>query len=94
MPRFTPRGWHEIAGTYVLEDRRFDAATSRMEVDWTCLVPEAGTETKHLSMRLYSTHELVTLLRDAGFSDARVIDAATGAPLALGSSRAHAIATR
>jgi SAM-dependent methyltransferase len=51
LPRFQPRGWTKVGATYILEDRSFDTATSRLEVDWIFLGDTS--ETKHISMRLY-----------------------------------------
>jgi hypothetical protein len=45
-------------------------------------------------MRLYSAHELIDVLRTAGFSAVRLLDASTDGPLAVGSRRALAIATK
>jgi SAM-dependent methyltransferase len=93
MPMFQPRGWMRVGDTTILEDRVLDFATSRIEVDWTFL--RAGAEEhKHASMRLYSAHELVGLLRRVGFASVRLLDYATEAPLAVSSRRALVVATK
>jgi hypothetical protein len=94
LPQFQTRGWSRVADTYVLEDRSFDATTSRLEVDWTFLRRQADDERKHISMRLYSSHELADLLQRAGFASVRFLDGATDGPLAIGSRRALVIATK
>ena len=76
----------------MLEDRSFDTATSRLEVEW--IFVGDTSETKHISMRLYSARELTALLRAAGFSAVRLLDASTDTPLRIGSRRALAIATK
>ena len=51
-----------------LENRRFDHVTSRVESDWT-FIRDGQTETKHLSLRLYTYRELCGLLDQGGFGD-------------------------
>jgi hypothetical protein len=63
---FQPAGWYKTRSGYVLEDRKFDALTSRMVSQWTFI--DGGHEVKkNFSLRLYSPHELVCLLERAGF---------------------------
>jgi SAM-dependent methyltransferase len=93
MPMFQPKGWMRVADTIVLEERTFDFAGSRLEVDWT-FIRGGARETKHLSMRLYSAHEIVGVLRRAGFSSVQLLDYATEAPLTVSSRRALVLATK
>jgi SAM-dependent methyltransferase len=93
MPMFQPKGWMRIGETIVLEERAFDFVGSRLEVDWTFLRGGAR-ETKHLSMRLYSAHEIVGVLRRAGFSAVQLLDYATETPLAVSSRRALVLAAK
>lgn len=93
MPIFQPKGWERWGDILVLEDRVFDFETSRMEVDWTFI--RAGVEErKHASLRLYSAHEMVVLLRRAGFASVRLLDFTTEAPLSPSSRRALVLATK
>jgi len=93
MPIFQPKGWGRAGDILVLEDRAFDFETSRMEVDWT-FIRGAVEERKHTSMRLYSAHEMVQLLRRVGFLSVRLLDFATEAPLSPSSRRALVVATK
>jgi SAM-dependent methyltransferase len=78
MPMHQPKGWMRAGDIVVLEDRVFDFEASRMEVDWTFI--RAGVEErKHASLRLYSAHEMVALLRRAGFAE--VFGYRTSSPL-------------
>jgi SAM-dependent methyltransferase len=63
---FEPFGWHETGNGYVLEKRHLDLLTSRLKAEW---IYTHGNETsrRHLSLRIYSVHELVDLLGAAGF---------------------------
>jgi hypothetical protein len=93
MPVFQPKGWMRIGDTTILEDRALDLAASRIEVDWTFL--RAGAEErKHASMRLYSAHEMVSLLQRVGFAAVLLLDHATEAPLTVASRRALVVATK
>ena len=93
MPIFQPKGWGRAGDILVLEDRVFDFETSRMEVDWT-FVRGGVEEHKHASLRLYSAHEMVALLRRAGFASVRLLDFTTEAPLSPSSRRALVLATK
>jgi SAM-dependent methyltransferase len=92
LPRFQARGWSTHGEIFVLQDRRLDLETSRIESDWT-LLAGARIEHKHSSMRLYSARELSALLLGAGFSSVRLLDHSL-APLAIGADRALVVATR
>ena len=93
MPMYQPKGWGRPGDILVLEDRTFDFAASRMEVDWT-FIRGNEEERKHTSMRLYSAHEMVELLRRVGFVSVRLLDFATEAPLSPSSRRALVVATK
>jgi SAM-dependent methyltransferase len=90
MPIHQPKGWARSGDVLVLEDRVFDFETSRMEVDWT-FIRGAVEERKHASLRLYSAHEMVELLRRAGFAAVRLLDFT---PLSPSSRRAMVLATK
>ena len=94
LPQFQPRGWFKVGDVYLLEERALDLATSRLEVDWIFLRPGAAEERSHISMRLYSSHELSALLTRAGFASVQILDAASEAPLAPGARRAVVVATK
>ena len=93
MPVFQPKGWGRSGDITILEDRVFDFATSRIEVDWT-FFRNGAEERKHASLRLYSAHEMVALLERVGFASVRLLDFATERPLTVGSRRALVVATK
>ena len=93
IPVFQTKGWSKVGDTTILEDRSFDLAASRINVEWTFF--RGGVEEKkHASLRLYSAHEMVALLGRAGFASVRLLDFATEAPLTTSSRRAIVVATR
>lgn len=93
IPVFQSKGWSRIGDTTILEDRTFDLAASRIEVEWT-FIHQGAEERKHASLRLYSAHEMVALLGRAGFASVRLLDFATEAPLTTSSRRALVVATK
>jgi hypothetical protein len=93
MPMYQPKGWGRSGDVVVLEDRTFDFAASRMEVDWT-FIRGNEEERKHTSTRLYSAYEMVELLRRVGFASVCLLDFATEAPLSPSSRRALVVATK
>ena len=63
---FEEKGWIEISGMKVLQDRKFDYSTSTSRDTWTFV--KDGTEVAHdIHLRLYSYHELVALFKSVGF---------------------------
>jgi SAM-dependent methyltransferase len=76
----------------VLEERRFDCDTARMESDWT--FQKQGTElTHHISVRIYTYRELRVMLEQAGFTSFTAADQ-QGVPLVLGSQRLWLVARK
>lgn len=94
LPKYAPRGWSETkGGAKLLEDRRFDPATGRIDSTWTW-IKDGKEERYDLSIRIYSFRELSDLLRAAGFSEVTGYETLTGKPLVVGSSRCTAVAVK
>jgi SAM-dependent methyltransferase len=97
FPQFRERDWSWLGEgehrTQLLQERRFDLRTRRVEAVWTTIT-EDGPVSQPVSMRIYAYRELEDLLREVGFRDfdARVPD--TGEPFAFGSSRLGLIARK
>jgi SAM-dependent methyltransferase len=89
FPKFQPSGWERLGDVLALQERRWDADAGQVDTDWT-FVREWQVIAEHSSsIRLYTVHELLSLLRGAGFGgDVEAIDGATGEPLRIGSGRA------
>jgi len=93
---YRPQSWSWYgegeARVRVLEERRFDCDSARMESIWT--FQKNGTESSHsVSVRVYTYRELRALLEQAGFTSFVAADGA-GTPLALGSSRLRLVARK
>ena len=77
----------------VLENRRFDHVTSRVESEWT-FVRDGQTEMKRLSLRLYTYRELCGLPNQAGFGDHRAYGTLDGEPFELNSTWLYLVTTK
>jgi len=63
---FQETGWRQAGDIVALEKRVWRPETSRIECDWT-LIKGAVVDKKFSSIRVYTYHELVGMLFDAGF---------------------------
>jgi len=93
LPRFQSRGWHRKGDVFVLEDRRYDHVTSRIESEWT-VMSSCNVERTHVSIRLYTYRELAVMFRACGLTIDRALETGTGRPFALGSSRLTLVAVK
>ena len=69
---FRPRGFSRYENLVVLEDRTFDAKTSRMETTWTYLVQKDDKNfflEKQITIdhRIWSLHELIDIFEKSGW---------------------------
>ncbi len=98
LPIFGERGWswsgEPAASVRVLEERRWDLETSRIDVDWTFVDPQRGVRTSQSSIRVYTYAELCALLRSAGFRAFQGVETGTARPFMIGARRLSLIATR
>lgn len=90
LPRFRERDWgwqgegeHRVR---VLQERRFDLETGRIEATWTT-VAEGKVFSEKTSIRVYSYRELVGLLRAVGFREFEALVTGVGGPFVVGSPR-------
>jgi len=68
---FRERDWDEIDGVLVLQERRVTQHWSWMELRWILIDGDKRSEAT-FSHRLYSATEMVSMMKDCGFSDASV----------------------
>jgi SAM-dependent methyltransferase len=89
---FEERGWERIDETLVLQERRYDHESSRVDVDWT-FVRNGEAVTNASSVRLYTYRQLTELLRQAGFARVEAFGP-DGEPFRVpGSRRLRVVAT-
>ncbi len=80
-----PRVWWSVGELLVLEERRFDHETSRVESDWT-FIRDGRRSAKRLSLRIYTYRELALLLEQAGFGEHRAYGSMDFEPFEAGSN--------
>ena len=65
LPRFVHRQWRHAGGYYLIEERRFEPATSRVITDYTAIGEGIHYQTQS-SIRIYSVRELFEFLTSVG----------------------------
>jgi SAM-dependent methyltransferase len=93
LPGFQQRGWARVGEMLVLEERRYDHAQSRLDLEWT-LVTDGKVMKNPSSFRVYTYRELCQLLHDAGFTDLAAYDKFSQAPFQLGARMLALVATK
>ena len=73
-PRFRERTWFQIGDTIVLQEAILVMGTSRVETEWIFVRGGVAEESHRTTMRVYSVHELTSLLREAGFESFELRD--------------------
>lgn len=84
---------YDLGDLHVLERRRFDHGTGRVETEFTLSRGE-HVETTATSLRAYSCEELGELLASAGFEDPMAYDTKTGEPFGPEARRLAMVAKR
>jgi hypothetical protein len=98
LPIYRERDWHWVEGEggrteRMLQDRRFDLQTSRVEADWTW-IHDGKEATLHSSMRIYSYRELCRLLSSVGFQSFEGFETKTGEAFKVGCRRLSLVASK
>jgi ubiquinone/menaquinone biosynthesis C-methylase UbiE len=68
MVNYQARGWQEVAGVKLVEERRFDYRTSINHGIWH-FIKDGRERTLKITIRMYSFHELIAMFKSAGFRD-------------------------
>jgi ubiquinone/menaquinone biosynthesis C-methylase UbiE len=90
---YTPVGVMEAGGVRVIEKRHFDLARSASVSEWIFLRNGSEKTVKSL-IRLYSFHELVGMLRRAGFIDIEGFGSMKSDPITINSRMMFVVGTR
>jgi SAM-dependent methyltransferase len=97
LPHFRERDWSWVQlgaqSIRVLEERRLDIETARIESTWT-IVANGHEKTSRASIRLYTYRGLWELLRDCGFKNFTALETMTGKQFQVGSSRLSLVARK
>jgi len=93
VKRFQPRDWRAGRGGYVLEERRYDPLTERIEMESIFLL--GGVEhRRRTSIRTFSPHELGALLGACGLAPVAWYGAFDGSALGVDSPRLIVVAEK
>ncbi len=77
--KFQPRDWVEQEGVFLLQEREAVDNWSCLKNRWI-LVTDGRVEEFHLRLRVYSAHELTSLMKEAGFGEISVYGDLDGSP--------------
>ncbi|MBT3220630.1 MAG: class I SAM-dependent methyltransferase [Proteobacteria bacterium] len=81
------RGWQEVNGVKVLEERSFNPYTSRVVDKWT-FIGEEGVSSHTSDMRIYTCAELTAMLKRVGFAEVTAYGSFEGDDFAIRGRRA------
>lgn len=90
---FQEREWHEVDGIIVLQERKVSRNWGWMWNRWIMLKGNERIETE-LSHRLYAATEIVSLLKDCGFTSVDVYGDYNGSPYDHNARRMVAVARK
>lgn len=84
---FRPVDWSDDGKQFVLEGRKYDPVTHYNEA-WVIIVNQASGQAKrHFHrVRLYSSDEIISLMKECGLEKVRIFGNADGAPFERGQS--------
>mgnify|MGYP001073158536 CR=1 FL=1 len=87
IKRFATKNWTEREDYYFLVEDKFNPLTSRLETDWILIWKKGDVRKLSHSVRIYSLHEIRTMLKKAGFIDIKVLGNYQGEDFNAASSR-------
>ncbi|MCU1339427.1 MAG: Methyltransferase type 11 [Bryobacterales bacterium] len=91
LPTLVQKRWHRFGDLMILSENRYDAAASRLDIDYT-FVRDGAIETRPASSYIFTTAELGRMLEAAGFEVLALHGGMAGEPYQLGSPRLVIIA--
>ena len=92
---FAAQTWHgEEPNNYILENNRFDLATSIHHGEWTFISEDGTKKTRRMQLRQYSLHEMISLLARYGLRFVNVWGSIEKEPLSLNSRRMIILAVK
>ena len=86
LPKLQERGWMQLDDILFLSARRYEAAESRLDIEYT-FVRDGKHETRETSQQVYTAAEIRRLLGQAGLSTLALYSSLDQQPYQIGSSR-------
>jgi SAM-dependent methyltransferase len=93
LPKLQERGWVEIGNILFLSARRYEAAESRLYIQYT-FVHDGKQETREASQQVYTVAEIRRLLEQAGLGTLALYSSLDQQPYQLGSPRLLLVAEK
>jgi SAM-dependent methyltransferase len=93
LPKLQERGWVEIGNILFLSARRYEAAESRLYIQYT-FVRDGKQETRGASQQVYTVAEIRRLLEQAGLGTVALYSSLDQQPYQLGSPRLLLVAEK
>jgi ubiquinone/menaquinone biosynthesis C-methylase UbiE len=90
---YTPSDWFEAGGARIFEQRQMDLSRSVNQSVWHCIKDGKETVVK-LGLRMYSYHEILQMMRRAGFVDLEGYGSTKDEPVSLNRMMMFVIGTR
>jgi 2-polyprenyl-3-methyl-5-hydroxy-6-metoxy-1,4-benzoquinol methylase len=84
IPGLISRQWHRAGDTFVLSDARYDAARSRVDIDYT-FVHGGKSDTRRATSYVMTAAECARLFEAAGLKVLDMVGSIAGEPYTLGS---------
>ena len=86
LPTLVQKRWHRLGDLMILSENRYDAAASRLDIDYT-FVREGTVETRPTSSYVFTVAEIGRMLGQAGFGVVALNGGMAGEPYAVGIPR-------
>jgi SAM-dependent methyltransferase len=86
LPTLVARRWHRFGDLFIVSENRYDAAASRLDIDYT-FIRDGTVETRPAASYVFTVAEIGRMLEDAGFEATALNGGLAGEPYQLGSPR-------
>jgi SAM-dependent methyltransferase len=93
LPTVQLRAWYKIEDWYMLANREYDAATSRLRADYTFL-HEGVEDTRSAWYHIYLARDIVEMFARVGFTDVQTFGSAQREAFQLGSRALYVAAQK
>ncbi len=91
---FAAQNWHGEEPYYVIENNRFDLATSTHHGEWTFMSPDGTRKTRRMQLRQYSLHEMIELMARYGLRFVKAWGSADNERFSIDSRRMIVLAAK
>jgi len=93
LPRFREKDWMEVDDIVVLQNRKWNHKTGRVDEEWK-FIRDGKTEIHHSSIRIYTYGELNRLMKEVGFQACEGYSSMEMTPFGLGAKRLLMVALK